>query len=673
MLRGIMVARVQNFSARMPIPLADRSPLPEVGATVHLNRLETFRGFVNGPLVIHSSYYDHFGTPFVNLARDGKIVVCGVSWPMGVEHVERSDSTCHDSIGDTEATSGIGDANVVTRGFATESGGVDCDDRFSDPPSVVGVESLVGPDDSGARGAIRASSPRQVPEPGRDRGTRPGDRQGDLRQPLTCGIVVIVDFMNLLVRAWYAGKPTQTHAVKSAIFTVANTIERLSPEYVIFAMDGGHAERSRLYPNYKAHRTEKPPELIAQIQLAQEAIEAIGWPMIRVVEWEADDVIASLVTILHGHSAGTVICSRDKDLLQLLGKAQVHHPWDTGKWINKKTVLEKYGVSFDQIGDYLALCGDSSDGVPGVAGIGPKTAAELLAKHGNLEAILEAARLEWIPGSAGKKLKACRPEAELSRKLVTLNSGLEIPNDWTDWPALEPRAGWVEELRRLDLGTCVQRLLDIIPSAGIVRSVSPLIEVIHEQRNLSSGGGVSTGVPAKLNNPERRDDIPVVSSSDSVDTIERTEGDGRHQPLVGKVPESSLGVQTGTIRGDWRDRGYIPFDVRIRLALDDAMSRDVTRPDWHINFPSLSDLPPDCLHDVKLRSVYATAWGKSIDSDGPLWKSGSDFYFVEQLAIAKKPFVLPTGLMPSVSSVNSPPGETNTTVIRKSGQATLFF
>ena len=474
-----MVARVQNFSARTPIPLADRSPLPEVGATVHLNRLETFRGFANGPLVIHSSYYDHFGTPFVNLARDGKIVVCGVSWPMGVEHVERSDSTCHDSIGDTEATSGIGDANVVTRGFATESGGVDCDDRFSDPPSVVGVESLVGPDDSGARGAIRESSPRQVPEPGRDRGTRPGDRQGDLRQPLTCGIVVIVDLMNLLVRAWHAGKPTQTHAVNSLLLTTANIIERVSPEYLLFAGEGGYESRTLLYPAYKAHRPPSPPGLRQQIDLAYEAIEAMGWPIIRATDWEADDVIASLSLRLAPVAGGVLIASSDKDLLQLVGTSgiMVYHPWDGGKKIRPDDVRSKFGVDASRVADYLAIVGDSSDGVPGVKGIGAKGAVELLTEYGSLEKMVEESRAKRIAGKLGKLLEADLDSAILSRQLVELNKSIDVPDTWRDWPVASPRAGWRDRLQRLDLSQVARRFDGLFVGPGVVRQGAAAIRI----------------------------------------------------------------------------------------------------------------------------------------------------------------------------------------------------
>lgn len=474
-----MVARVQNFSARMPIPVSDRSPLPEVGATVHLNRLETFRGFANGPMTICGAYYDHFGAPFVNLARDGQIFVSGVSWPMGGKHVERFDSTCHDSNRDTEVPSGIGEANVAKRGDATQSGGVDRDDRLSDPSTVAGVESLVGCDDQGTGGAIRASSPREFQEPGRDCGTRPGDREGDLRQPLTCGIVVIVDLMNLLVRAWHAGKATRTHAVNSLLLTTANIVERLSPEYMLFAGEGGHAERTRLYPAYKAHRPPSPPGLREQIDMAYEAIESMGWPVIRAIDWEADDVIASLAMRLAPVAGGVLIASSDKDLLQLVGTSgiMVYHPWDGGKKIRPDDVRSKFGIDASRVADYLAIVGDSSDGIPGVKGIGAKGAVDLLTEYGSLEKILEESRAKRIAGKLGKLLEADRDSAVLSRQLVELNKSIEVPDSWRDWPAASPRAGWRDRLQRLDLSQVARRFDGLFVGPGVVRQGAAAIRI----------------------------------------------------------------------------------------------------------------------------------------------------------------------------------------------------
>jgi 5'-3' exonuclease len=306
--------------------------------------------------------------------------------------------------------------------------------------------------------------------------------EGGLRPVQAYGMVVVVDLMNLLVRAFHAGAPSKINGVKSLLLTCANIIEHLSPEYLIFAADGGHAERSAACPDYKAHRPPKPPELVAQIDLAVKVISAIGWPIIRVKGWEADDVIASLATTVSPVSAGFVVCSCDKDLLQLLVKNEtdgtsaangtgevsapfgtshkshtshqshssnikIYHPWDGGKFFGQKHISEKYGIKPHQFADYLALVGDALDGIPGVKGIGPKKAAELLATYQNLGSILEAARCLFIKGSAGRTLNEFADAARMSRRLVELHRGMTIPTDWHDIPATSPTAGWIDALR----------------------------------------------------------------------------------------------------------------------------------------------------------------------------------------------------------------------------------
>ncbi len=304
--------------------------------------------------------------------------------------------------------------------------------------------------------------------------------------------VVIVDLMNVLVRAWFAGAPSQFHAVKSLLFTCANIIERLNPSHLVFAGDGGHVERSRLYPDYKAHRPPKPEGLANQIALADQVLEAIGWPVIRAVGWEADDVAASLAVEMSVKYSDAVICSCDKDLCQFVGYpgVQIYHPWGEGAFLTPESIREKMGVNPDQIADYLSLIGDTSDNIPGVNGIGPKTAAALLVRYGNLDAVLEEARLLRIAGATCKKLRDHTDSARLSRRLVELQRRIPIPNDWQDWPAIDPKSGWLESLRDLGLGSAARRLQELLPAVGRVRSGSAatsiewMPEVIKEPQSV---------------------------------------------------------------------------------------------------------------------------------------------------------------------------------------------
>ena len=288
---------------------------------------------------------------------------------------------------------------------------------------------------------------------------RTGDRSSESRPEnhsasSPCRVLAI-DFLNLLVRAYHSGTKTETHAVRSMFQTIAAAIRELGPELVVFAMDGGHDHRTALLPQYKAHRPEPEPLLQSQKALAEQAIAAAGFQSIRVQGFEADDVLASIAR----QRPGVVVCSCDKDLLALCGVARIYHPWSGGKFV---TAEEKLELPAGQVTDFLALCGDSSDGIPGVKGIGPKTAAELLKEFGDLEAILSAATVGAIPGAVGKKLKEQREAALICRQVVELRDALKLP-ELQSW---RPRSDWRTKLQAMKLGSV----------EAIVSSLKPHLE-----------------------------------------------------------------------------------------------------------------------------------------------------------------------------------------------------
>jgi len=442
--------------------------------------------------------------------------------------------------------------------------------------------------------------------------------------------VVIVDFLNLLVRAYHAGPPSKINGVRSLLSTIANVIERLSPEYLLFALDGGHDERSELYPAYKSHRPPKPTELVAQIELAEQAISAIGWPMIRVNGWEADDVIASLVTQIHPTATGVVVCSCDKDLLQLCSStpAKIYHPWSEGSWIGGKQVEEKYQVKRNQFGDYLSLVGDASDGVPGVSGIGPKKAAELLGKYANLESILEAARCLLIPGAAGQKLRDQADAARLSRKLVTLKESLVIPTEWHGYEATSPNAGWVEALRSMDLGQAANRLVDLLPTTGRIRTGSSLIEVSPVQRTLSKDDRHDRNQVCGDSRIPAESRVDGIVSENGVSAGDSAMG-GSHAAMLDRIATAprTMGVLDGCGAGQ--------------------NQRDCSDPEWIETEPFLGQLPKSASLADQCRSVYANACRMrekflARDDGRNSWKRGTEFWFVEELALDQLPFRMPT-------------------------------
>jgi 5'-3' exonuclease len=301
--------------------------------------------------------------------------------------------------------------------------------------------------------------------------------------------ILAIDFLNLLVRAWHTGKPTESHAVRSMWQTVANAVRTLRPRRLVFALDGGHAHRSALLPSYKAHRPPSDPNLNLQKVLAEQAITAAGFCAVRVPEYEADDVLATIAS----QCTNVVLCSSDKDLLLYSARQRVYHPWKAGAFVTASDVL---GVSPAQVTDYLALCGDASDGVPGVPGIGPKTAVSLLTDYGSLEGVFVAAAQGRIKGAVGRKLQSARAEALLSHQLVSLVDTLPLPalHEW------RPVDGWQSRLVDLRLGqvaATIDSIADVlldVPSAvtpaprdQLQRSITEPIRVGLSVQDLWSG------------------------------------------------------------------------------------------------------------------------------------------------------------------------------------------
>lgn len=338
-----------------------------------------------------------------------------------------------------------------------------------------------------------------------------------------CGVLAF-DFMNLLVRAFHAGKPTETHAVRSMFQTVASAVRTLRPERIVFAFDGGHVHRSQLLPGYKAHRPPHPPELMAQIDLAKRAIQLAGIPAFRVDGFEADDVLASLVDRCHA----LVICSSDKDLLALHGRCRIFHPWGTGAFVDPET---KLGIDAGQVTDFLALCGDTVDGVPGVKGIGEKTASSLLKTHDNLEAILVAAALNQIPGATGQRLREQRETALLCQEVIRLRSSLPLPavERWT------PPDGYQQELQSIGLGSVAGVLDGLLPllsneTTTTQERKSPCLsappgqgEQCGRDEFLQDPQELARAQPSRENRTESRTPsesvVPVESGSRSADTL----------------------------------------------------------------------------------------------------------------------------------------------------------
>ncbi len=246
--------------------------------------------------------------------------------------------------------------------------------------------------------------------------------------------VIIIDATAYVFRAYHAMRPltapdgSPTGALFGFSQMLMNLLKDSRPDHVAAVFDApGPSFRKELFDQYKANRPETPEEIRIQIPLCMEFSRLIGVPVFSTVGFEADDIIATIARRWPAGDDRVVIYSSDKDLMQLVdGRVTLFDPMRE-KVYDPAGVFEKFRVQPSQVGDYLALVGDTSDNVPGVPGIGAKTAAKLLAEYGSLEGVLAAAGN--VTGRNGEALRAHMDHARLSRRLVELRDDVELPAD----------------------------------------------------------------------------------------------------------------------------------------------------------------------------------------------------------------------------------------------------
>lgn len=243
----------------------------------------------------------------------------------------------------------------------------------------------------------------------------------------------LIDGSGYIFRAFFAlpsmlrpdGVPVS--AVYGFTSMLMKLIEETDTNQLAVIFDTGRVSfRTEIYPEYKAHRPPMPPELVPQFPLIREVTRAFNLPAIELAGFEADDLIATYATQAAAKGIEVVILSSDKDFMQLVtDKVTLFDPIKN-KVIDSEGVREKFGVAPDKVIDVQALCGDSSDNVPGVHGIGVKIAAELITAFGSLEALL--ARIDEITQPKRREtLRAQADMARLSQRLVRLRRDVPLP------------------------------------------------------------------------------------------------------------------------------------------------------------------------------------------------------------------------------------------------------
>jgi DNA polymerase I len=252
--------------------------------------------------------------------------------------------------------------------------------------------------------------------------------------------IIILDGNNIAYRAFYAlpatiatSSGTITNAVLGFTSMLLKLIEEQGPDVIACAFDSrGPTFRHEIFNDYKATRKKMPDELIGQMPLIKEVLKAFDIKILEVMGYEADDIIATLASAAPDKFNETLIVSSDKDILQLVSKEvkvmSIKKGITDTVIFNEEKVIEKFGITPEKIKDFLALTGDSSDNIPGVAGIGPKTALSLLKEYGSIEEIYE--NVEKIKNEKLKTLLIAGKEIALkSKELTKLKTEMEINVD----------------------------------------------------------------------------------------------------------------------------------------------------------------------------------------------------------------------------------------------------
>jgi DNA polymerase I len=292
--------------------------------------------------------------------------------------------------------------------------------------------------------------------------------------------LLLIDGSSYLYRAFHALPPltSSTGAQTGALLGVLNMLNKIlhdqKPDLIAVVMDApGRTFRDELFAKYKANRPAMPDDLREQVEPLLQAIDALGLPLLRISGVEADDVIGTLATEAAASGISTVIATGDKDMAQLVCEhitlldTMPRGPGNEPRPMDVDAVIGKFAVRPDQIIDYLALVGDSSDNIPGVPNVGPKTAAALLAKFASVEDIL--ANLEAVSGmpirgakGVAERIAANRDKLLLSYKLATIDRNLALAQKPEDLQRRPPNKEYLRQLyEQFELRALLRKLDDL--------------------------------------------------------------------------------------------------------------------------------------------------------------------------------------------------------------------
>jgi DNA polymerase-1 len=318
--------------------------------------------------------------------------------------------------------------------------------------------------------------------------------------------LVLIDGHALAYRAYFAlesaNLKTHTGELTGAVYGFTSMLLNVwrdeQPDYIAVTFDVGKTFRNEMYADYKATRAKMPEELVSQLERIQQVVQAFNLPVITAEGFEADDVLGTLATRASAEGLQTIIVTGDTDIFQLIGPnvrvLTSQRKWSDTLVYDEAAIRERYGLAPSQLIDYKALVGDTSDNVPGVKGIGDKTATQLLQQYATLEAIYDHLA-EITPRRAQAALEAGRDSAILSKKLVAIKTDVPLDITWE-----QCRAAGFDRDKVLTLFQQLEfrSLADRLPAGGIfTEGASQQMDMFGQLRGARSrkqeAGGTEQG------------------------------------------------------------------------------------------------------------------------------------------------------------------------------------
>lgn len=299
--------------------------------------------------------------------------------------------------------------------------------------------------------------------------------------------LVVIDGKSVFYRGYYAmpNLSTKDGQATGGVYGFAvmalEVCKRLQPDYVCVAWDKPKTNiraRLKIYPEYKAGRKPAPPDFYPQVEILRELLEAFGWPLFEVDDYEADDIMGTLAVQARTKGIETLLVTSDLDMLQLVNGNVKVYALKTGlsniELYSPKSFEAKYGIRVDQFLDMKSLKGDSSDNIPGVPGIGEKGAIDLVKEYGTLDGVYE--NLPLIKESVRKKLEAGKDSAYMSKELARIYTDAPLK---LDLKAMDGSSG---------NPAAIQRLFDRLEFRNLSRQLPQIMQLPVEEQTENRGG-----------------------------------------------------------------------------------------------------------------------------------------------------------------------------------------